>query len=141
MAGADGCPEGMYRRIGSNDPRYPCERDPNYRAPQPAQVFFQAPVLGWCAPGYYRPPSVGNNSPCVVDPNWRPATGSEGEYVNVGGTLIRRSELGVPSAPYATSAGAPSGDLLAGLGLDSTTLVLIGAGLLVLVMMSGGRKR
>ena len=109
------------------DSRYPCVPDPSYVAPKPAQV--QEPInpfnTGWCAAGYYRPCG---NCDCVVDPMWRPPTGTEGDYVNVGGTLIRKSELSLD--PTIMGGGATGG-----LGLDSSSLMLLGGLALLLVVL------
>lgn len=86
-------------------------------------------TVGWCAPGYKRTPiGFGLYTDCQVDPTWKPPAGTEGDYVNVNGTLIRRSELSLPS-------GSPvSADSSGFAGIDSTTLLLI-AGAFVLFMV------
>src|SRR5262245_49816293 len=110
------------------DPRYPCEPDPNWKPPAPVTVKAANPnIVRWCAPGYYRP--VSWSQECVVDPNWQPPASTSSEYINVNGTLFRRSELGVPDASHA---GPPSSLASgSGLALDSNTLLLIGGGLLL----------
>ena len=120
---ADGCPPGYYRRIGTNDPRYPCIIDPS--TPKPiVQGIDPCPhtpeeiiSLGPCAPGYIREACYGT---CIADPNWRAPAGTEGDYVNVNGTLVRKSLF---QGPFGSGAPVDSGMFS---GIDSTTLLLLG---------------
>lgn len=147
---ADGCPPGLYRRSGRNDPREPCITDPNFRQPVSSSggvVSCYDPgaaprssgastliAAGPCAPGYRRNYCYGG---CEADPSWRPLPGRESEFVKVGGTLVRRDafdEFGMPSA----NGGGGGGDLLA--GIDQTTLLMVAGGGLLLMVMMGKRR-